>query len=176
MPGYELIDKSEEKEVQKVFKNGGVLFRHSFDALRNKKYFVRDFEKKFQKKFNAPYALAVSSGTSAIRVALSTLNLKPGDEVITQSFTFVATVEAIIESRASPVCCEVDETLNMDSCDLLKKINKKTSQELSESDKNVIEKMINKLSVKEITNFINQNRDVSKKEIYNYCLKLKNEN
>ena len=57
-----------------------------------------------------------------------------------------------------------------------KKINKKTSQELSESDKNVIEKMINKLSVKEITNFINQNRDVSKKEIYNYCLKLKNEN
>jgi 16S rRNA (cytidine1402-2'-O)-methyltransferase len=57
-----------------------------------------------------------------------------------------------------------------------KKIDKKTSQALSESDKNVIEKMINKLSVKEITNFINQNRDVSKKEIYNYCLKLKNEN
>ena len=35
--------------------------------------------------------------------------------------------------------------------------------------------MINKLSVKEITNFINHNRDISKKEIYNYCLKLKNE-
>ena len=57
-----------------------------------------------------------------------------------------------------------------------KKINNKTSQVLSESDKNVIEKMINKLSVKEITDFINQNRYVSKKEIYNYCLKLKNEN
>ena len=56
-----------------------------------------------------------------------------------------------------------------------KKINKNTSHVLSESDKNVINKMINKLSVKEITNFINQNRDVSKKEIYNYCLKLKNE-
>ena len=40
---------------------------------------------------------------------------------------------------------------------------------------NVIRKMINKLSVKEITDFINQNRDVPKKEIYNYCLKLKNE-
>ena len=57
-----------------------------------------------------------------------------------------------------------------------KKINKKLSQELSESDKLVIKKMINKLSVKEITDFINQNRNVSKKEIYNYCLKLKNEN
>ena len=57
-----------------------------------------------------------------------------------------------------------------------KKIDKKASQELSESDKNVIKKMINKLSVKEITNFINQNTDVSKKKIYNYCLKIKNEN
>ena len=55
------------------------------------------------------------------------------------------------------------------------KLNKKTSQSLSESDKRNIKKMINKLSVKEITNFINQNRNVSKKEIYNYCLKLKNE-
>ena len=57
-----------------------------------------------------------------------------------------------------------------------KKIDKNTSQVLSESDKSIIDKMINKLSVKEITNFINQNRNVSKKEIYNYCLKLKNEN
>ena len=57
-----------------------------------------------------------------------------------------------------------------------KKIDKSTSQVLSESDKSIIKKMINKLSVKEITNFINQNRDISKKEIYNYCLKLKNEN
>jgi 16S rRNA (cytidine1402-2'-O)-methyltransferase len=56
-----------------------------------------------------------------------------------------------------------------------KKVDKNTSQVLSESDKSIIDKMINKLSVKEITNFINQNRNVSKKEIYNYCLKLKNE-
>ena len=56
-----------------------------------------------------------------------------------------------------------------------KKIAKNTSQALSESDKSIINKMINIFSVKEITNFINQNRDISKKEIYNYCLKLKNE-
>jgi 16S rRNA (cytidine1402-2'-O)-methyltransferase len=56
-----------------------------------------------------------------------------------------------------------------------KKIDKKTSQILSESDKRNIEKMINKLSTKEITDLISQNTKVSKKEIYNYCLKLKNE-
>ena len=56
-----------------------------------------------------------------------------------------------------------------------KKIDKNSSQVLSESDKSIINKMINIFSVKEITNFINQNRDISKKEIYNYCLKLKNE-
>mgnify|MGYP003977063581 FL=1 len=56
-----------------------------------------------------------------------------------------------------------------------KKEDKNTSQELSESDKVVINKMINKLSVKEITTFINQNRNISKKQIYNYCLKLKDE-
>ncbi len=57
-----------------------------------------------------------------------------------------------------------------------KKFIKKTSQILSESDKNNIKKMINKLSTKEITDLISQNSDVSKKEIYKYCLKLKNEN
>ena len=56
-----------------------------------------------------------------------------------------------------------------------KKIDKNSSQVLSESDKSIINKMIDIFSVKEITNFINQNRDISKKEIYNYCLKLKNE-
>ena len=57
-----------------------------------------------------------------------------------------------------------------------KKDNKNTSQELSESDKVIINKMIKKLSLKEITNFISHNRSISKKEIYKYCLKLKNEN
>ena len=54
--------------------------------------------------------------------------------------------------------------------------DKKNSKELNESVKISIKKMINKLSVKEIVNIINQNNDISKKDIYNYCLKLKNEN
>ena len=56
------------------------------------------------------------------------------------------------------------------------KINdKNVSQELSESDKILINKMIKKLSIKELTNLIRNNKSISKKKIYNYCLKLKNE-
>ena len=57
-----------------------------------------------------------------------------------------------------------------------KNIIKKSSQVLSESDKNMIKDMISKLTIKEITKFINQKNEIPKKEIYNYCLKLKNEN
>ena len=57
------------------------------------------------------------------------------------------------------------------------KINeKKSSQTLSESDKNKIKKMIKKLSIKEITALICFDKKISKKDVYNYCLKIKNEN
>ena len=56
-----------------------------------------------------------------------------------------------------------------------KKKDKKNSKNLSESDKSNIKKMINKLTTKEITNLISHNSQVSKKKIYEYCLKLKNE-
>ena len=54
-------------------------------------------------------------------------------------------------------------------------LNKKTSQILGESDKRNIAKMINKLSIREITDLISQNSKVPKRKIYDYCLKLKNE-
>ena len=57
-----------------------------------------------------------------------------------------------------------------------KKDIKNTSQNLNESDKVIINKMIKKLSLKDTISFISHNRNISKKEIYNYCLKLKNEN
>ena len=56
-----------------------------------------------------------------------------------------------------------------------KKTNKIISQKLSESDMNIIKKMINKFSIKEITDILRHNTNISKKEIYNFCLKLKNE-
>lgn len=126
MPGFEVIGAEEQAEVDDVFRRGGVLFRHSFDALRNDCYKVKEFEAAFAHRMGVPHALAVTSGTAALRVALAVLDLQPGDEVITQSFTFVATAEAIIESRAVPVCCEVDATLNMDPIDLERRITPRT--------------------------------------------------
>jgi len=126
MPGFEVIGAEERAQVNEVFDRGGVLFRHGFDALRNDCYKVREFEQAFATKMGVENALAVTSGTAALRVALSTLDLQPNDEVITQSFTFVATAEAIIESRAIPVCCEIDETFNMDPADLVARITPRT--------------------------------------------------
>ncbi len=56
-----------------------------------------------------------------------------------------------------------------------KNTNKNISNKLNESDKKYIQQMIDTLSIKDITNLISSNRNLSKKEIYNYCLKLKNE-
>ena len=57
---------------------------------------------------------------------MKALGIKSGDEVITQAFTFVATVEAIIALGAKPVITNIDETYGMCLHDLKKKINKKT--------------------------------------------------
>ena len=57
-----------------------------------------------------------------------------------------------------------------------KEHSKKRDQNLNESDKILINKMVNKLSIKEITNLVNQVKKVPKKVIYNYCIKIKNEN
>ena len=56
-----------------------------------------------------------------------------------------------------------------------KKIDKKTSQTLDESDKKIINQMINKISIKDIISIIQRKSKISKKEIYNYCVRLKNE-
>lgn len=121
-----MIGEEERAEVNNVFDRGGVLFRHGFDALRGGCYKVREFETAFAEAMGAPHALAVTSGTAALRVALAALDLRPGDEVVTQAFTFVATVEAIIEARAVPVCAEIDATLNMDPADLERRITPHT--------------------------------------------------
>jgi 8-amino-3,8-dideoxy-alpha-D-manno-octulosonate transaminase len=126
MPGFELIGNEEFEEVKDIFEHSKVLFRHSFDNIRNGIYKVRDLEREFSKYMGVKNALAVTSGSAALKVALESLGIKEGDEVITQSFTFVATVEAIIECRGTPIIAEIDETLNMDPSDLEKKITEKT--------------------------------------------------
>ena len=126
MPGFEIINDKEYLAVKKLFKkDGGVLFAHGFDKIR-KKYHVREFEENFKKKINCEHALAVSSGTAAIKIALKALGVKKGDEVITQAFNFIATVEAILDIGAKPVIINVNKTLNMDPKKIESVITKKT--------------------------------------------------
>ncbi len=73
------------------------------------------FEKDFAKYCGAEHALGFNSGTSALHIALLLLNLKPGDEIITTPFTFVATSWAISYVGAKPVYVEIDDaTFNID--------------------------------------------------------------
>jgi 8-amino-3,8-dideoxy-alpha-D-manno-octulosonate transaminase len=125
MPGFEVFGEEEKKEIMEVL-DTGVLFRYEFGEQRCGIYKVREFEEKFAAYCGVGYAQAVTSGTAALKVALTALGVGPGDEVITQGFTFVATWEAILEMGAVPVFSEIDETLNMDPADLERKITDRT--------------------------------------------------
>ncbi len=125
MPGFEVFGEEEKQQALEVL-DSGVLFRYEFDQQRNGVYKVKEFEQAFARYTGAGYAQAVTSGTAALKVALSALGVGAGDEVITQGFTFVATWEAILDVGAIPVFTEIDETLNMDPRDLEKKITERT--------------------------------------------------
>lgn len=125
MPGFEVFGDEEKKEINDVLETG-VLFRYEFGAQRKGIFKVLQFEKDFAKYCGAGFSQAVTSGTAALKVALTALGVGPGDEVITQGFTFVATWEAILDVGAIPVFTEVDETLNMDPADLKTKITERT--------------------------------------------------
>ncbi len=125
MPGFEIFGEEEKKEIMDVL-NTGVLFRYEFNEQRKGVFKVRQFEEKFAAYCGSAHAQAVTSGTAALKVALKALGVGPGDEVVTQGFTFVATWEAILEVGALPVFTEIDTTLNMDPEDLKRKISPQT--------------------------------------------------
>ena len=125
MPGYELINWKEKKALKEIFDQGSIFFAHGFDKVR-KKYHVREFENACQNYFKSKYCLFVSSGTAAIKIGLKAINVRPGDHVLTQSFNFIATIEAILDLGAIPKIINVDDSLNMCPKDLKKNINKKT--------------------------------------------------
>src|SRR5512140_1108731 len=125
MAGAELIGKEELKEIEVLFKTG-IFARYSLDKERQGIWKVRDFEKAFTKYFGSQYALGVSSGSSALKIALTALDVGPGDEVICPAFTFMATYEAVLECGAIPVMGDIDDTLNLDPDDIPNKITPRT--------------------------------------------------
>lgn len=77
--------------------------------------FVAEFEKKFSAFSGAAHAVATSSCTTAMHIAVAALGLKPGDEVIVPAFTWVSTPNVIEYMVATPVFCDIDlTTFNMD--------------------------------------------------------------
>ncbi len=85
------------------------------------------FENEFAKMCAVKHAIAVSSGTTALHIALLANGIGPGDEVITTAFTFIASVNAILYVGAKPVFVDIDEeTFNIDLSQVEKAITPRT--------------------------------------------------
>ena len=88
---------------------------------------VNTFQKNLEEFLNVKHVIPCANGTDALQIAMMSLGLKPGDEVITSNFTFAATVEVIALLNLKPVLIDVDlETFNIDCEKLEKAIGPKT--------------------------------------------------
>lgn len=88
---------------------------------------VKRFEDEFAKTFGAKHAIAVNSGGSALFLALWTLGIREGDEVIVPTFTMVATAGAVTQCGATPVFVDAEYGgFNIDTFAIREKITKKT--------------------------------------------------
>ncbi len=88
---------------------------------------VKDFESELASYLGVKHVIAVGNGTDALQIALMSLGLQPGDEVITPSFTFIATAEVAALMRYKPILVDVDfETFNIDPASIRKAITPKT--------------------------------------------------
>ena len=114
--GKKITPKIQSK-VKNILKTG---------QYTNSKY-VNKFEELFRKNFKTKYCVAVNNGTSALHLSLIALNIKPGDEVIVPSMTFIASAAAIEYVGAKPVFVDINNDDWLINTDLIaKKINKKT--------------------------------------------------
>ena len=102
---YFMYQPELEKEMDKVLNNTSYIMG---DA-------VKELEENLQKFTGAKYAITCGSGTDALLLAMMALDIKPGDEIITTPFTFIATAETIAFLGAIPVFVDIDEkTYNID--------------------------------------------------------------
>ncbi|MCW5520618.1 DegT/DnrJ/EryC1/StrS family aminotransferase [Aureitalea sp. L0-47] len=113
MPGFEVFGAEERKQVNDVLESG-ILMRYGFDAMRNGHWKAKEFEEAFAERMQVNHCQLVSSGTSALTVALASAGIGAGDEVIMPTFTFVASFESIMMLGAVPVLVDIDDTLTLD--------------------------------------------------------------
>lgn len=110
------LTESEAKAASKVILSGWV----------TQGPVVENFEKKFAEYVGSKYAVAVSSCTTALHLSLLVAGIKPQDEVICPSMSFIATANSIIHAGAVPVFADVNRTYNIDPKSTEKLINRKT--------------------------------------------------
>lgn len=107
------IGKEELEAVGKVFATGWLGLGST----------VKEFEDKLKEFLGAKHAIAVNTGTSALHIALESLEIGSGDKVIVPSLIFVASIQAITACGAEPVFCDVrEDTLNLDPDELERRI------------------------------------------------------
>lgn len=95
--------------------------------ISSKGEFIKRFEDRFCEYTKIPAACSVTNGTVAIHVALTALDIGPGDEVLVPSLTYVASVNPILQVGAKPVFVDIDPiTLQIDTVDLRRKITPRT--------------------------------------------------
>lgn len=115
--GQPLFGKEEKKEIIDALDSGWVTLGPR----------TKQFEDDFAKYVGSKYAVAVSSCTAGLHLSLLAAGIGPGDEVITTPFTFVATVNPIVQVGAKPIFIDIDpETFNIDVSKIEEKITKKT--------------------------------------------------
>jgi perosamine synthetase len=111
----------EEDDVEAVTK---VIKRGMYWAIGPE---IEEFEKSVSQYVGTKYAVAFNSGTSALHATMMAIDLKPGEEVITPSFTFIATCNAPLFVGARPVFADIEEeTFGLDPASVLEKIGSKT--------------------------------------------------
>jgi perosamine synthetase len=95
--------------------------------ISSKGNYIINFEKSFASKTQVDYATSVCNGTVALHLALLSLGIGDGDEVIVPTFTYIASVNAIVYCGATPIFVDsLEETWQVDPEDILKKITPKT--------------------------------------------------
>lgn len=95
---HAIVDQREIRAVTKVLRS---------DTWRRGPV-VEQYERDLEKYFHVKHALAVSNGTAALHVAMAALNLRPGDEIITTPYTFLASASAALYQNAIPVFADID--------------------------------------------------------------------
>jgi len=114
---YRLIKQEVDAAIQKILDNGQFILGAEVEAL----------EKEIAQYCGVKYGIGVASGTDALHLALLACGIKPGDEVITTPFTFVATAEAIVRCGGTPVFVDIDpRTFNLNPAKIEAKIGNKT--------------------------------------------------